>query len=150
MALEEFMNDRFRGIIRVSIDTISAEAIMVSAEYTAYFFKMLLTYIYGRTFLNMDIKSEDKALIMTITTDEDLPLTDSERRFLIKTARNAGMEIYPSERKIKLLLRFSKAAYRRVYAVSVFDGRRVILAKLNEIFYCGAPYSTKENHTKRK
>lgn len=136
-SLKEFMNDRFRGIARVRTDTISAEAVLVSAEYAAHFFKTLLTYVYGRVFLNIDISCDRHGLVMLITSEEELPLTDTELRFLIKTARNAGMEIYPDERKIKLTLSFSKAALHRVYAVSVGDGKRVMLGKLNEIFYCG-------------
>lgn len=149
-ALEEFMNDRFRGIARVKTDIISAEAVLVSAEYAAYFFKMLLTYVYGRVFLNIDASSDRHGLIMLITAEEDLPLTDSELRFLIKTARNAGMEIYPDGRKIKLILKFSRAASHRVYAVSVGDGRRVMLGKLNEIFYCGSPCTVTKVAKNRK
>lgn len=136
-ALKEFINDRFRGIARVNMDIVSAEAVLVSAEYAAYFFKTLLTYVYGRVFLNIEVSSNSHGLTMLITTDEDLPLTDPELRFLIKTARNAGMEIYPDSRRIKLTLSFAKAASYRIYAVSVGDGRRVMLSKLNEIFYCG-------------
>ena len=126
-------------------EVISAEAVLVSAEYAAYFFKMLLTYVYGRVFLNIDVSSDRRGLVMLITTDEDMPLTDPELRFLIKTARSAGMEIYPEKRRIKLTLSFAKAASLRVYAVSVSDGKRVILAKLNEIFYCGTVRTVVKN-----
>ena len=145
-ALEEFIEDRFRGIARVRTDTISAEAILVSAEYAAYFFKMLFTYVYGRVFLNIEIGCDRNGVNMLILADEDIPLTDSEMRFLIKTARNAGMQIYPDGRRIELALPFSKAAILRVYAISVGDGKRVILGKLSEIFYCGSPITvTKVN-----
>lgn len=137
-ALEEFMYDRFRGISRVRMTAISADAILVSAEYAAYFFKMLLKYIYGRVFINIDISSNNKGLVILISSDTELPLTDSEKRFLIKTARNAGMEIYPTDSGFKLTRAFSDAAIHHVYAISVFDGKKVILGKLCEIFYCGA------------
>lgn len=149
-ALEEFMNDRFRGIARVNTDIISAEAVLVSAEYAAHFFKMLLTYIYGRVFLNIHLSCDPQGLIMLITAEEDMPLTDSELRFLIKTARNAGMEIYPDSRRIKLTLKFSRAALHRVYAVSVSDGKRVMLGKLNEIFFCGSPCTVTKVNLKKK
>ena len=114
---------------------ISSNAILVSAEYAAYFFKMLLTYIYGRTFLNIDISCDKQNLILMVSADDKLPLTESEMRFLIKTARNAGMEIYPVENEIKLTISFSKAAPYRVYAISVGDGKRVMLSKFNEMFF---------------
>lgn len=136
LAVEEFMEDRFRGIMRVRITSnISSNAILVSAEYAAYFFKMLLTYIYGRTFLNIDISCDKQNLILMVSADDKLPLTESEMRFLIKTARNAGMEIYPVENEIKLTISFSKAAPYRVYAISVGDGKRVMLSKFNEMFF---------------
>ena len=148
-ALTEFINDRFRGIARVSTDIISAEAVLISAEYAAHFFKMLLTYIYGRIFIDIDVSCNREGLTILISSENDLPITDTELRFLIKTARNAGMEIYPDGKKIKLSLKFSRAATYRVYAVSVSDGRRVMLAKLNEIFFCGAPYNVSATKSKK-
>ena len=136
-AIEEFINDRFGGIARVRSRDLSAEAVLVSADYAAYFFKMLLTYVYGKVFLNFDISCDRQGLTILITSEEDLPLTDSELRFLIKTARNAGMEIYPNGQRIELTLAFSRAALHRVYAVSVADGKRIMLGKLTEIFHCG-------------
>ena len=138
-ALEEFINDRFRGIARVRVTSPSAEAVLVSAEYTAHFFKMLFTYVYGRAFMEIQLDCDRKGLNMLIESEERLPISDKELRFLIKTARNAGMQIYPEGNKLHIVIPFSTAAIRRVYANSVNDGRRIMLAKLNEIFYCGAP-----------
>ena len=137
-ALEEFMENRFRGVARVRLENLSAKSVLVSAEYTAYFFKMLLTYVYGRVFINIDISSNNRGLVMFITPEGELPLTDSERRFLIKTARNAGMEVYLTGGGFKLMLSFSDASVHHIYAISVGDGKRVVLGKLCEIFFCGA------------
>ena len=138
-ALEEFINDRFRGIARVNTVEISTEPVLISAEYAAHFFKMLFTYVYGRVFLHIDLKCDKNGLNIFVRADENLPLTDTELRFLIKTARNAGMDIYPDGSMIELNLPFSKAAFLRVYAISVGDGKRIMLNKLNEIFFCGSP-----------
>ena len=138
IALEEFMEDRFRGIMRIHIkSSISSEAILVSAEYAAYFFKTLLSYVYGRVFLNVEISCDKQNLVLSIKSESDIPLTESEMRFLIKTARNAGMEIYPGKNEIMLTLAFSKAAVCHVYAISVSDGKQVMLSKLHEMFFCG-------------
>ena len=138
-ALKEFTYDRFRGIARVSYTDISCESILISAEYTAYFFRSLLSFVYGRVFIDIDISSDREHLTMIISSEEELPITDSELRFLVKTARNAGMEFYLADNKIKLKVAFSKAAIHRVYAVSVSDGKQVMLSKLCEMFYCGSP-----------
>ena len=99
IALEEFMNDRFRGIASVKTDSLSAEAVMVSAEYAAYFFKMLLTYVYGRVFLDINVSCDEQGLVILITAEEDLPLTDSELRFLIKTAVMQEWKYTPKVKK---------------------------------------------------
>ena len=139
MALKEFTYDRFRGIARVNCDKISCESILISAEYIAYFFRSLLSFVYGRAFINIDISTDKEYLIMIIGSDEALPITDKELRFLIKAARNAGMEFYLVDHKIKLKAAFSKAAIHRVYAISVGDGKQVMLNKFCEMFYCGSP-----------
>lgn len=138
-ALEEFINDRFRGIARVKTSSLSSEKVLLSAEYTAYFFKMLFTYIYGREFLEINIGCDTKGLNIAIDCEHPLPLTDGERRSLIKIARNAGMQIYPEGNGLYIIIPFSEAAKHRVYASSVKDGRRIMLSKLDEIFFCGAP-----------
>ena len=93
------MNDRFRGIASVKTDSLSAEAVMVSAEYAAYFFKMLLTYVYGRVFLDINVSCDEQGLVILITAEEDLPLTDSELRFLIKTAVMQEWKYTPKVKK---------------------------------------------------
>ncbi len=138
-ALEEFLEGRFYGAIKVRLDMISAQSILICAEYAAYFFKTLLTDIYGRAFLYVNIESDDKGLNILISADDALPLSESEMRRLIRIARNAGFDIRPEPCSIKLSVAFSHAAIRRVYAVSVVDGRRIMLGKLIEIFYQGEP-----------
>ena len=141
-ALEEFLEGRFYGAIKVRPNMISAQSILVCAEYAAYFFKTLLTDIYGRALLYVNIESDDKGLNILIGADDELPLNESEMRRLVRLARNAGFDIRPEPCSIKLSVAFSPAAIRRIYAVSVVDGRRIMLSKLIEIFYQGEPMST--------
>ena len=138
-ALCEFLEMRFYGAVRIESQNISSKSVLICADYAAYFFKMLLTYVYGREMLYVTADSQDEHLSITITSESDLPLTDSEMRSLIRLARDAGMDIYPEARKVRLTLSFSAALTKRVYAISVGDGKLVILAKLSEIFYCGEP-----------
>lgn len=140
-ALSDFLGEHFKGLIRVERELDTANSVLISPEYAAFFFKTLLTYVYGRVFLTLKIFSENDMLVMLIKSEEDLPICDKEMRNLIRTARNAGMEILPADRSIRLTLSYSDAAIRRVYAVSPADGRAGMLKKLNEIFFCGAKYS---------
>ena len=138
-ALCDFLEERFRGAVYAKKEPATAQSVLICADYAAYFFKMLLTYVYGREMLYVTADSQDEHLSITITSESDLPLTDSEMRSLIRLARDAGMDIYPEARKVRLTLSFSAALTKRVYAISVGDGKLVILAKLSEIFYCGEP-----------
>lgn len=138
-AVEEFINDRFLGIARVELSDVSAQSVLICAEYYAYFMKILLTFVYGRAFLTFNISSDKDNLIIEITSDREIPLTSSERASVIKAARNSGMEIYPDSNRITLVAPFKSSSYHKVYAISVFDGKRQMLAKLTEIFYCGSP-----------
>lgn len=137
MALEDFLSERFRGAVTVDREVVSAREILISAEYVAYFFKILLTDVYARQLLRINIGSDESSLIIDITTDVPLCLSDREMREIIRLARNGGFEIYPEECRIRLTAGLSPAMIRRVYAVSVVDSRRVMLSKLGEIFFCG-------------
>ena len=120
----------------------SYSGVLVSAEYIALFFKMLLAEIYGRCFLNISLSNDNDNLTILIEPDSPLPIDDSQMRSIIKAARNGGMKIYFEDDKIRLTLTFSDAAIRRVYAISVIDGRNIMLAKLSEIFFCGEEYDS--------
>lgn len=143
-AIEEFINERFRGVAKARAQVASYAGVLVSAEYAAYFFKALLCEIYGRVFLEINISNDNDRLIITIECEDELPLEEKQVRNLIRTARNAGMTIDLEESAIKLSLSFSEAAIRRVYAISVNDGRRIMLSKFGELFYCGEDYPTEE------
>ena len=135
-AISEFMEERFRGAARVECDNIPSTPIFLCAEYAAFFFKALLTDIYGRAFLNVKITSDQKEMSILIEADE-LPITDSEMRDLIRLARNAGFKIMPKANTIGLSVEFSPIAIHRVYTVSIIDGKRIMLGKMVEIFCHG-------------
>lgn len=137
-AIAEFMENRFPGAARVECDTIASTPILVCAEYAAFFFKTLLTDIYGRAFLTIRITSDSKGVSILIEADE-LPLCDSEIRDLIRLARNAGFTILPENNTIRLTVEFSPIAIHRVYTVSIMDGKRIMLGKMVEIFCHGEP-----------
>ena len=137
VAILEFMENKFKGAIKVECDNISAQSILICAEYVALFFKTLLIDVYGRVFLHLKIYSDEGGLHMNITADGELPLTDMEMRDLIRQARNGGLDILPDENSIKLSASFHPAVFKRVYAVSIMDGRRIMLGKLVEIFCHG-------------
>ena len=136
-ALCDFLSERFKGAIRTEIEPTTAQSVLISAEYMAFFFKTLLTDVYGRVLLTIRSEADEKHFHIIISSEEDLPLTERELQDLIRLARGSGMEIYPDARSLRLSASFSPAAIRRVYAITIVDGRRIIFGKLNEIFCCG-------------
>ncbi len=154
--LEEFLRANFCGAVEVSSDVNSGKCVLICTEYFSMFFKMLLTDIYGRVFLKIRIEAKEDHATISITSDEAIPLTFEESCELIKIARNAGMEIYPEEKNIMLTVKYTDAGLHSIYAISAATGMRTMLAKLNEIFYCGEPMSLtakeapKPNESKRK
>ena len=136
-AIEEFIGERFRGVARAGSSVATYGGLLVCPDYLAYFFKALFTEIYGRCFIEINITNNDERLFIAAEVDGYIPISDVARRNLIKIARNAGAEVSLSERGISLSFRFEDAAIRRVYAISVNDGRHSMLSKLGELFYCG-------------
>ena len=134
-AIAEFINENFRGIADVGVNVKSNASVMICAEYTAFYFKTLLSFLHGSAYLNISIQDDKDAVRLTIKADKDMPLTFEETAYLIKIARNAGMEIYPDKDEFRLSLSYSEAASRGVYAISVADGKRILIAKFNEIFF---------------
>ena len=140
-ALCDFLEERFRGAVYAKKEPATAQSVLICAEYLAFFFKTLITDVYGRVMLNIRAESDNNFLYLVIDADNELPLTESELRSLVRLARNAGMEIQPDKCSLRLSVEFSPAAVHRVYAITIADGRRIMLGKLNEIFYCGEPLS---------
>ena len=136
-AIEEFINERFRGVAHAANSVFCYGGVLICPDYLAYFFKTLLTEIYGRCLVEISITNDNERFCIMAETDEEIPLSEIAQRNLIRIARNAGAKASLSEKAIKLSYKFDDAAIRRVYAISVNDGRRTMLSKLGELFYCG-------------
>lgn len=134
-AVDEFLSNNFKGCIRVNRSKFDNESVLVCGDYVAYFFKLLLTSVYGRVLLNMDISSGNQELVMSIEAAEVLNIADSELRQIIKTARNAGMNIAISDRGMTLTLKYKDAQIHKVYAISPEDGKRYVAESFSEIFF---------------
>lgn len=137
MAIKEFLDFKFQGIVRLSVGTVSAMSILVSAEYVALFFKELFTEVYGRVTLDITVRSDSDRLTILVSSDEPLPIEMTPLRRLIKAARNAGFKFGIEENILVLSAQFSPTRVRRIYAVSVMDSRRIMLGKFVEIFCHG-------------
>ena len=137
-ALSGFLNDNFKGAVEVNSTLMTNQCVHICPEYLAMMFKHLLMDIYGRTFLRVKIDTDNKHMLIHISGDTELPLSESERRQMIKTARNAGLDVFEQDGEILLTAGFSEPTVHYIYAVAS-DATRHMLAKLGEIFFSGAP-----------
>ncbi len=135
-SVRELVSDGFRGIAEVNASVESNNGILLSTDYTALFFRMLFTYIFGRVYLKIDISEREGAIVIDISADEPLPLDRHEMNMLIKTARNAGMIVENIDGRITTSLEFSNSEEYSVYAGDFFSGKRVMHAALCKIIFC--------------
>ena len=137
-ALGDFLNDNFKGAIEVHSSLMTNQCVLVCPEYLAMMFKNLLIDIYGRAYLRVKIDTDDKNMLIHISGDTELPLTESERRQMIRTARNAGLDVFEQDDEILMTATFSEPTVHYIYAVCA-DAFRHLLSKFGEIFFSGAP-----------
>ena len=149
LAIAEFLNERFSGAISVELGAVSAQAVFISAEYLAYFFKQLVTEIYGRSMLKVYIETDGDNLTIRISSPDPVPIEEAVLCKLIKTARNAGFQVDLLDDTFLMYVPHSHKKIRRVYAISVMDSRRVMLGKFVEIFCHGELISTEPKPRKR-
>ena len=134
-ALAEFVNEGFRGVAEVDCEIDSDKSLLVSAEYTAMFFKRLLCAVYGRKYLRIVIRERSDRIAISITSDGELPISRQDENTLTKIARNAGMQMEDIDGRMTLSVVYSDSEEYSVYATDALVGKRIMLAKLCEIFF---------------
>ena len=98
LALEEFLSENFRGLIKVKYDKIENTIIKISAEYLAYLIKLLLRQADGRAFITVYASMTQGGLELSFEADEELHFTEREQTSLISAAQSAGFYLSPSRR----------------------------------------------------
>lgn len=113
--LEKFTEEHFVGLAKINYDPEELDSITVSEEYSALFFKNLLANAGGRFFLNISIRREEEELLIHINPPIDL--SDLEvRSEIVKSARNAGFDLFEADGGIVLTTRAHKERFIGVYA----------------------------------
>lgn len=136
--IKEFIEENFRGLAEVEYDTSMNLSIMISPDYSAYFFKKLLSYIYGKAFVKIRVYTDDKQFNVEISSDTSLPISRQETNELIRQARNAGFEVYSIDTSITMATPILKEASLSVYAIPVERGAQIIKQSFNSIFFYGS------------
>jgi len=133
-SVTDFLTENFRGLCRVRHNIPDVLLyIHVSEDMAAYFIKLMLAYVNGERMLDINITNIDEDLVMTITSDGDLPYDFTDANHLIRIAKNAGFDIIINDERLVLKAHLTLSAALRVYATS----RLTMRGKLNEIFYTG-------------
>lgn len=113
--LKKFTDEYFSGLVSISSADAFDECITVSEEYTALFFKNLLSHIGGRFVAVIVVLRVADRIHIKI----NLPLDPTEleaRSMLVKSARAAGFEFYLEEGGILLRASLKKEKFIGVYA----------------------------------
>ncbi len=134
-AIREFINEGFRASAEVSVSVQSDKSVLICPEYAALFLRMLFNSIFGRVYLNIDISERDGKIIISVSSDTELPLSRRDMNSLTKAARNAGFTVEGIDGEITASLAFSDSEEYSVYAGDFFTGKRRMHAKLCEIFF---------------
>ena len=119
----EFIRENFRGLAEVTNRVDSILPVKISAEYFAYFIKLLLKYTKARSFLSIDAKTAFGELVLTVTPDEKLPFSYEEFAYLAHSAKNAGFAVAFTETHFILKAKYVNLAP----TMYVYTGRINIL-----------------------
>ena len=135
-SVKDFLNSNFRGLIEVTHDVpVALFYVNISSDMAAYFMKLMLASANGEKMLKVNISTPEDCLVVTITSEGDLPFECDDANLLIRAARNAGFEIALEEHAFVLTTPLSLSKSLRVYAFSASN----MYGKLNELFYTGGP-----------
>ncbi|MBO5906911.1 MAG: hypothetical protein J6Q85_01995 [Clostridia bacterium] len=134
-ATKSFLNDNFRGLCNVSTDVPQTQHayVIVSGDQTAYFFKVMLSYIRPEKYVNVEVALESDKLTVTVSSEGHLPFSEPDALEIIKLARCAGFHASITNEIISLHTKAEGSMRYQVYAISVND----LMAKFHEIFYTG-------------
>ena len=132
---KEFIEENFRGLAEVECEVSSNLSIMISAEFAAYFFKKLLSLIYGKTFVRIRVFTDYTRLNVEIVSPSTLPIARRDMNELIRQARSAGFDVYAADRSISIAAPILKEASLTVYALPTDLGVRTIKQCFGSIFF---------------
>ena len=147
-ALGDFFKKNFSELIELSSDIRIAKKISVSAEYTAFFFKLLLYYIRARAFVQAKVLDLSDELCISIVIDRPVELLLRESTDIIKAARNAGYEIMPTETGYTLRVKYTEDYRMKVFARSCSAPE--LLYALNEIFFINFKKADEQRKGRKK
>ena len=135
LGTKEFIEENFRGLADVECEVSSNLSIMISPEFVAYFFKKLLSFIYGKTFVKIRFFTDYTRLNLEITSHSPLPIARHDMNELVRQARNAGFDVYAADRSISITTPILKEAALTVYALPTDLGTRTIKQCFDSIFF---------------
>ena len=108
---------------------------IINPEYFAIFLRQTFALICQKTFLHIKITENEDALVMTFRPEKEISVPTENFADTVRTARNARMEIQLSEKSIVATINFIDLKHYRVYANDLMSGKRIIMSRINEIFF---------------
>lgn len=114
--LSEFINEEFRGLAEISYEINGAGQINISAEHLAYFFKLLLKHVNGRSFISVKISLITGNFLIDVFYGDSIEFSLSDRASLISAIKYAGFDFDFSKGAVTLSVKEHAAKAMFVYA----------------------------------
>jgi hypothetical protein len=140
-SVSEFIEENFKGLAEVECCTSTNLSIMVSEDYSAYFFKKLLSYVYGKNFVKISFFTDDNQFNVEISSGTPLQISHQHMNDLIRQARNAGFEVHSIDGSVTLATPILKEVTLSVYAIPAVRSVQIIKQSFIDIFF----YNSKED-----
>lgn len=127
-SLTVFSEEHFRGILSLEVVKNEGGLVMISADGLAFFLKLLLCRIFGRTEVRAAIECERSTMHITF----DLSGVDIDTTHLFEVAELSGFEVaIPGDSAIRLTTEVKRTSVLKVYA----GDADAFLSHLYEVFF---------------
>ncbi|MBQ7387526.1 MAG: hypothetical protein IJW03_05120 [Clostridia bacterium] len=121
LSVEQFFKSRFDGLVVVETEFSqhNSDYITICAEQTAYFFKLLLTYLQDEAVIRIKMSCDaENKFIIKIESDGFKSISSPELYEIVRSAKSAKFIPYETERGILLKRPYKTSISYRVYATS--------------------------------
>ena len=98
-ALEQFVDENFRGLSEIDIDLPDDAVLFISVESFAMFIKEIFNFVFGRALLKVKFFTVGEKMLMHITSTPSLDCSMVEASRFVGLARDIGFDLQKYDEK---------------------------------------------------
>lgn len=134
LTIKEFLDENFRGLCNTICEAKAQfRLIRISEDYTAYFLRTMLSFVHGRSVVDLVLTVNEREFFIIVKGNGGLPFTPTEMNTLMRISRMAGFTPSLKDDALILEVDMTYTTIGILSAISVNTFRQ----KLYEIFYTG-------------